>query len=94
MEVNSVFQCCSRSSHNPCNRFSINFHIWKLIQCECNLSQIWKLTWSFSVAIKDDYTTPKERFTLGKRIIILGQYSLLFGAEALAMRQGSHQFDC
>ena len=29
----------------------INFHIWKLIlvQCECNLSQIWKLTQCFSV---------------------------------------------
>ena len=32
----------NRTLHNPCNRFSINFHIWKLIlvQCEYNLGQI------------------------------------------------------
>ena len=36
---------------NPCNRFGINFHIWKLVlvQCECNQGQIWKLTQLFSV---------------------------------------------
>ena len=40
-----------RSLQNPCNTDWINFHIWKLIlvQCKCNLRQIWKLTQCFSV---------------------------------------------
>ena len=43
--------------HNPCNTDCINFHnIWKLIlvQCECNLSQIWKLAQPFQCC--KDYT--------------------------------------
>ena len=46
----TCYRLCYRSLHNPCNTDWINFHIWKLIliQCDCNLSQIWKLTQCFS----------------------------------------------
>ena len=35
------------SLHNLCNTDCINFRI--LVQCECNQSQVWKLTRCFSV---------------------------------------------